>query len=86
MADPLSIAASIIAVVGAAESVTKVLSKIKNMRHAPDELLALINEVSDLRVILSNIHGYVVERTQHPKTSQEGLQLMAILLDRAKEK
>ena len=40
MADPLSIAASIIAVVGAAEGVAKKLVKIKNIRNAPEELSA----------------------------------------------
>ena len=55
MADSLSITASIIAVVGAAEGVTKTLDKIKNIRNVSDELLALINEVSDLKAILSDI-------------------------------
>ena len=60
MADPLSITASIIAVVGAAECVTKTLAKIRSIRNAPDELLALINEVSDLKIILSDIQNYIV--------------------------
>ena len=55
MADPLSITASIIAVIGAAEGVGKTLTKIRNIRNAPTELLALINEVSDLRTILNDI-------------------------------
>ena len=86
MADPLSITASIIAVVGAAEGVTKTLSKIKNMRHAPDELLALINEVSDLRIILSDIHSYIVENTERPQIPYERLQHVTIFVNRAKEK
>ena len=66
MADPLSIAASIIAVVGAAEGVGKTLTKIRNIRNAPNEILALINEVSDLRVILNDLEGFITQNTARP--------------------
>lgn len=45
MADPLSLAASVLAVIGAAATVTKTLKKIKSFRGAPDQLLQAINEV-----------------------------------------
>ena len=86
MADPLSITASIIAVVGAAEGVTKTLAKIKSIRNAPDELLALINEVSDLRIILSDMQNYLTQNTQRPQISQEELQNISTLINRAKKK
>ena len=55
MVDPLSLTASIIAVLGISNSVGKALSKIKLINESPDELLALINEVSDIRVVLYDI-------------------------------
>ena len=55
MADPLSITASIIAVMGAAEGVSKGFSKIKDFRRAPDDFLALMNEISDLRIVLGDV-------------------------------
>ena len=58
MADPLSITASIIAVLGAADSVSKVLSKIRIFNDSPDGLLALINEVSDFKVVLYDIERH----------------------------
>jgi hypothetical protein len=53
--DPLSVTASILAIVGAANQVYKGLAKIRALHHAPAELSALINEVSDLRAILSQV-------------------------------
>ena len=85
MADPLSVTASIIAVVGAAEGVTKTLARIRDIRNAPEELLALINEVSDLRIILGDIQSYVQNDTR-PLTLQDALQHLSILINRAKDK
>ena len=85
MADVLSFAASIIAVLGAAEGVAKTLSRIRSIRNAPDELLALTNEVSDLQIILSDVQGYV-RTTQAPQISQEHLQHLSKFVNRAKEK
>ena len=45
MADPLSLFASIVATVGAAERVSKAQMKIQSLDNVPDELLVLINEV-----------------------------------------
>lgn len=56
MADPLSVTASAIAVIGAAVNVAQTIQTlIKTLRKAPDELLALSNEVSDLRLVLYEI-------------------------------
>ena len=91
MADPLSITASIIAVIGAAEGVTKTLAKIRNIRNAPQELLSLINEVSDLRIIFGDVQKYLqnAQRSQsmpRRSTHQEELHHMSILINRAKDK
>ena len=85
MADPLSITASIIAVVGAAEGVTKTLTKIKNIRNAPEELLALINEVSDLQIVLGDIQSYTQTMTISPPI-QDAFQHLSVLIDRARNK
>ena len=59
MADPLSIVASIIAVIGAAESVGRTLNRIRDIINAPNEVLALSNEISDLTVVLKHVEIYV---------------------------
>ena len=51
--DPLSIAASIIALVGAAQKVAAGLEKLASLRGAPTIILQLNNELADLRLILS---------------------------------
>ena len=84
MADPLSITASIIAVVGAAEGIGKTFAKIRNVRHAPGEVLALMNEVSDLKIILENVERYFV-RNASRGLHIEQLQTLSALVDRAKE-
>ena len=84
MADPLSITASIIAVLGAAEGVNKTLSKIKSLRHAPNEVLALINEVSDLRLVLGEVERCVIRDASRPSSPIEQLQTMSTLVERAK--
>ena len=85
MADALSLAASIVAVLGAAEGVSKALSKVRSIRNAPDEVLALNNEVSDLQVILGDVQGYV-RNTPEPHISQEHLKHLLTFVDQAKEK
>ena len=82
MADPLSLAASIIAVVGAAEGVTKTLAKIKSICNAPYELLALVNKVSDLKIILNHVQNYIIHNTQRLPVSQE-LRNLSTLIARA---
>ncbi|KAH6722050.1 hypothetical protein BKA61DRAFT_166849 [Leptodontidium sp. MPI-SDFR-AT-0119] len=51
--DPLSLTASLIAVVGLASQTSKALRSLYNLRHAPREILELANEVSELQALLS---------------------------------
>ena len=81
MADPLSITASVITVIGAAESISKRLSKIRKLQIAPAELLALINEISDLRVVVGDVESCTVQT--RPDLPQQ-FQTMLNLVDRAK--
>ena len=84
MADPLSLAASVITVIGAADNVGKLLAKIQSMKDAPNELLALINEVSDLRLVLGDIEAYTSNNVENSHPEQ--LRHIRHLLGRAKDK
>ena len=56
MADPFSIVASTVTVTGAVITVADtILSFISQLRNAPDEITFLQNDVTDTRLILSNI-------------------------------
>ena len=85
MAEALSLAASIIAVLGAAECVAKGISKVYSIHCAPDEILSLNNEISDLKVLIYDVQRYI---TNTPKSHlpQNHVQQLRIPIDRAKEK
>lgn len=86
--DPLSITVAILTILGSGGSVTSALKQITS-RDAPDALLALCNEVSDLHLIVHEI-SHVLEEHQrsalaHSRT--EGLLTnLGPVLARAKEK
>ena len=84
MADPLSITASVIAVLGAADGANKALTRIKNLANAPRKLLDLINEVSDLTLVLDSIETFVKKTDERKQANEEHLQHMKTLMDRAK--
>ena len=87
MATTLSLIASVIAVVGAADTIAKTISEVKVLRDAPDELLALNNEVSDLTVILRNVESCVTGNDAERGTvPPDTLQHMFTLVDRAKSR
>ena len=51
--DPLSFAASIITVVATVATVARSLDELRdNLQYGPDVLSSLVNEVSDLRIVL----------------------------------
>ena len=50
--DPLSISASIVALIGAAKGVAVGIDKLASLRGAPAAVLQLNNEVSELRLVL----------------------------------
>ena len=50
--EPISIAASLITVIGLVGKVAKGLKNVQIARGAPAEFLALVNEVSDFQIIL----------------------------------
>lgn len=54
--DPVSFAASVIAIVGAARKAGKGISKLRDLFEAPDQIDALENELSSLQIILGDLH------------------------------
>ena len=53
--DPLSIVASIIALIGAVESIAVGINKLASLKNAPASVLALNNKLSDLRLVLAEL-------------------------------
>ncbi|KAI4181594.1 MAG: hypothetical protein L6R41_006525, partial [Letrouitia leprolyta] len=68
----LEIAASVITFIGASKKVADSISRLAGLEHAPDVLLALNNEVSDLRCVIDDIseleqqHEYVLNSSVAP--------------------
>ena len=81
--DPLSVYASIVAIVQAGGAVGKGLTKILNLRNAPDILLALNSEVADLQCIIQDIDGLL--RQQLDATDQEPVASVDRMLQKAKQ-
>src|SRR5450432_1099874 len=77
--DPLSITASLIAVIGAANAVGKGLWKLKSIKNAPKELDEVLQEVSDIENSLHEVTS-ILNDTGNASPS------LGPLLDRAKEK
>ena len=85
MAEPLSIVASIIAVIGAAESVGITLNRIRDIMNAPNEVLALSNEISDLTVVLKHVETYATA-ADGAVISLEHLEHLSVLAKRAQSR
>lgn len=87
MTDPLSLVASIITVGTTAKGIGKILSKLQLLRNAPDELLALNNEVSDLTAALQSIESYISANKANGATlPQNTLLHISSLISRAKDR
>lgn len=82
--DPLSVTASIVAVVGAASSVGRTLSKLASLRGAPNTIQALNNEIEDLRLILQEIDTLL--RRDIDSSGPSLHQSLSSALQRAKDK
>ena len=85
MADPLSITASIVTLVGVADAIVKSFQKARNLRNAPCEVLALYNEVKDLRVVLDDATGCISEIDETSTAVTRRLRHMDHLVKKAKE-
>ena len=84
MAELISLIASIITVLGTADSALKTLSVIKSFRKAPTELLALQNEIADLSVVLNDVESSLSRDAEMPPGSPGQIQHLAKLIIQAK--
>ncbi len=66
MADPLSVTASIIAVVGAADEVTRGLRLLKAAKDAPESLKDLLEDLTQLEMVLNGIKSGVLSPGNPP--------------------
>ena len=66
--DPLSITAGILAILGAGGKVGNGLKKIIALKHAPDALLALNNEVTDVQIAVQDVDDLLRRYTDLSKT------------------
>ena len=66
--DPLSLTASIITIIGVGGQAAKAVKKLASIKGTPEILLALNNELSDLRLIVSAIED--VFRTQQTSSGR----------------
>jgi hypothetical protein len=84
MADPLSVLASVVTLMGACSTIAKDSdSLIRKFKDAPDELLALSNEINDFQAVLSEIRNACLSHPQGnvPGPALVGHQLLMPLSD-----
>src|SRR5690349_6369216 len=81
--DPLSITASVCAI---AQSAINTLKVIQALVGAPGEVHALINDVSDFQVIITEVHTALCQRNHTPDLQHKTLLDLLALLSRAKSK
>ena len=82
--DPASLTASIVAILGAGGTIAKGLGKIRKLQHAPDILLQLNNEVTDIHLSIESVDELAHQWTHQPSTSNTQRKLVYVTLDRAK--
>lgn len=86
--DPLSVTASILAVIGAGSTIGRGLKKIISARHLPDILLQLNNEVTDLQYVVQDVNDLLRQQAQRTREDQDLLPSHASLgwaLEHAKQ-
>lgn len=81
--DPLSVIASTITIAGA---VSASLDQIKAFYDAGNELHALMNEISELRIILSEVESATIERQSQKTLPQRSVNIICLLMTGAKDK
>ncbi len=85
MADPLSIVASAIALGSAVGATKKGLDKIKDLFNANDELLALMNEITNIQLIVANISEETELRLDRFSLPQQSINTLVTLLNQLKD-
>lgn len=85
--DPLSITAALVSFLAFFSSCTSQLRRvIRDANHAPDEILALPNEISDLNILLSDLKvaSREIENSSPPHSGHDVSQAINSQLDKAK--
>jgi hypothetical protein len=67
--DPLSLTAGILAVIGAAKIVVQGLQRLNSYRKAPQEIVDLLSDVTELHMFLEGV-GLVIEHYQSVRCTQ----------------
>ena len=87
--DPLSAVVNIVTLLGAGGAIMQAMGKVLALRQAPDVVLALNNEISDLRLVTMEIHKFLQDR-QRSALPDHGSEItinnMTPTLNRANEK
>ncbi|KAI9774855.1 MAG: hypothetical protein M1840_000071 [Geoglossum simile] len=84
--DPLSVAASTIAIVGAAREITRAILKLRALHSAPREFHTLIKEVADFQAVLGDIDTILSSRNGGANLPQGPMLSLSRSLDDAKGK
>ena len=79
----MSATANILAIIGLVEKVVKVLNRV---RHEPGELDALVNELSDITIVLRGFESVLQEQGKYQDLPQVTSNGLSTLLLRAKAK
>lgn len=83
MADPLSITTAIVTLLGAGGQIGKVLKKVVSLKNAPGILLAVNNEITDLREVVQ-IFDDLLQRQYNTSDAAPYSQLI-VSLEKAKQ-
>ncbi|EEY23143.1 B-cell lymphoma 3-encoded protein [Verticillium alfalfae VaMs.102] len=84
MADPLSLTASIITVLGVAGATAAAVQKVQEFRNAPLDVIALGNEITDVRLLFTVIENTIELKTFKTTSIETSVGLLA-LLERARD-
>lgn len=82
--DPLSVTAAIIAIVGAGGTVGRGIRKLVALRNAPDSLLQLNNEVTELQLIVQTVDINSFDNSVDDSAAAAQYQLIQNALGRVK--
>lgn len=81
--DPISVIASTLAIAGA---LSTSLNQFKTLYDAGHELHSLTNELSEIRIVLSEVEGAIMERQSLTQLPQRSLKNICKLVTCAKDK
>ena len=84
--DPLSITVSVLTLLTTANKVAKGLDKLASIKGAPAAVLALNNELSDLRLVLHEAEPLLQKHARIADSLTAGDRVLQLNIDQAKER